>query len=73
VAGAEIGEWGGDGGHFKPDTRRWGTIDGVMPREREREVGASHPIGGWRPAGSGPRPAGACGVVRRDHAVRSTE
>jgi hypothetical protein len=35
--------------------------------------GGSHPIGGWRPAGSGPRPTGACGVARRDHATRSAE
>jgi hypothetical protein len=73
---------GGDDGHFKPGTRRWGMAGGVAPcgrrglRERGRECVCG---GGWAPTrlADGARPAASRGrlarVVWRGHAARPAE
>jgi hypothetical protein len=43
-----------------------------MARRVGRGMGVSHPTGGWRPTGSGSRPAGVGGVVRPCRAIGST-
>jgi hypothetical protein len=73
TTGAKIGE---SGGLVKAVVFNLTHGDGGRPMgwcQERGGGGGSHPIGGWRPAGSGPRPTGACRVAWRDHATRSAE